>query len=449
MQQPTAPGSEPAWPNPGYAWYGVGVLTIAYACSFIDRTVLNLLVGPIRADLGINDTQMSLLQGIAFAFFFCLMGLPFGRMADRYSRKLIMAAGIGFWSLATAACGLARGYFELFLARVGVGVGEASLAPSAWSWISDAFPPKQRSLAIGVYTTGVNLGLGLALIVGGAVIAAFQDVTLSLPGYGALKTWQVVFIVVGLPGLLIMLLVLTIPEPKRHGLLQRGDTPPDQPIPLGEVARFTLDRWRVFVPVYVGAGLMILFGFGIVSWLPTYFIRVFDWTAPQIGYAYGLVILLLYAPGNVAFGWFAARLADRGYADANLRAVIIGCVCSAIPAIAAPLVPNPKVALVLWGIGGFFSTCSYTLLPLVIQGITPNQMRAQNLAVYLLILQLIGSGLGPTIPALLTDYVFGYDEAVGWSLLVVALIFPLLAAWVLSRALAPFRARLAEATAWT
>jgi MFS family permease len=440
---------ESLWPNPVHAWYGVGILTIAYACSFIDRTVLNLLVGPIRADLQISDTQMSLLQGIAFAFFFCIMGLPFGRMADRYSRKLIIAIGVGFWSLATAACGLARSYFELFLARVGVGVGEASLAPSAWSWISDAFPPKQRSLAIGVYTMGVNFGLGLALIVGGAVIAAFEHLSLSLPGYGALKTWQAVFIVVGLPGLVIMLLMFTIPEPKRHGLMQREGAPPDQAIPLREVARFTLERWRVFLPVYVGAGLMILFGFGIVSWVPSYFIRVFDWTAPQVGYAYGLVILLLYAPGNVAFGWFAGWLAERGYADANLRAVVIGCVCAAIPGIAAPLVPVPEIALLLWGVGGFFGACSYTLLPLVIQGITPNQMRAQNLALYLLILQLIGSGLGPTIPALLTDYVFGYDEAVGWSLLVVALIFPLLAAWVLSRALVPFRARLAEASAWT
>jgi hypothetical protein len=258
-----------------------------------------------------------------------------------------------------------------------------------------------------------------------------------------------VFVVVGLPGLGIALLMLTVPEPERHGLLVRdGAAAPEPQIPLREVARFTLDRWRVFLPVYVGAGLMILFGFGTVSWLPTYFIRVFDWSAPQIGYAYGLVILICYAPGNVAFGWFAGWLADRGYADANLRAVVIGCVCSAVPAILAPLMPVPEVALLLWGIGGFFGTCSYTLLPLVIQGITPNQMRAQNLALYLLILQLIGSGFGPTIVAVLTDYVFGYDEAVGWSLLVVALIFPFLAAWVLSRALVPFRARLAEAEGW-
>lgn len=446
MQQTGTPGASP-WPNPLYAWYGIGVLTAVYTCSFIDRTILNLLVGPIRADLHISDTQMSLLQGIAFAIFYCALGLPFGRLADRYSRRIIIAVGVGVWSVMTAACGLTRSYLELFWARVGVGVGEASLAPSAWSWIGDAFPPQRRSLAIGIYTMGVSFGSGLALIVGGAVIGFFEHLPVVIPGIGALKTWQTVFVLVGLPGVLLMLLMLTIPEPKRQGLLLRGAEPPAT-IPIREVAAFSLSRWRVFLPVQIGAGLMILYSFGTISWLPTYFIRHFGWSAADTGYFYGLTVLIFNASGNFSFGWFASRLAAKGYEDANLRAVVIGCVCTAVPAITAPLIADAGTALLFFGFAGFFSACSYTLLPLVVQAVTPNQMRGQNLALYLLILQLIGAGLGPTVVALLTDYVFHDDQAVGSSLLVIAMIFPLLAAFVLSRAFTPFRARLIEAEAW-
>lgn len=219
----TAPDrdDETGYPNPRYAWYVVCVLTVAYLLSFLDRQILALLVGPIRQDLDISDTQVSLLGNLAFGIFYTLLGLPLGRAADRFSRRGIIAAGVATWCLMTAACGLARNFVQLFLARVGVGVGEAALNPAALSMISDYFPRRTRGRALTFYNMGVSLGVGVALIFGGQVIAWVAAAPpVELPGIGVLRAWQTVFILVGLPGLLIALLMLTVREPVRRDRLQ-------------------------------------------------------------------------------------------------------------------------------------------------------------------------------------------------------------------------------------
>ncbi|MGH8284862.1 MAG: MFS transporter, partial [Steroidobacteraceae bacterium] len=168
MKQDTAGGDrDDAYPPTAYSWYVVAVLTVTYTVSFIDRQIMALMIEPIRRDLGITDTQVSLLIGLAFAVFYTLLGVPIARLADRYSRRAIIAAGVAVWCVMTAACGLARNYAQLFLARVGVGVGEAALSPSALSMMSDYFPKRTRGRAVAVYHTGISLGAGLAMIVGG------------------------------------------------------------------------------------------------------------------------------------------------------------------------------------------------------------------------------------------------------------------------------------------
>ena len=210
------------WPSPLRAWYAVAVLVLAFVFSFVDRIVIALLVEPIKADLGISDFGIGLLQGFAFALFYALLGIPIGRLSDRVSRRGIIATGIAIWSLMTAACGLARSFFGLFLARVGVGVGEATLSPAAYSMISDYFPREQLGRALGVYQSGALLGAGIAFLVGGAAVQMLSVYDGQvLPVLGEVRMWQLAFFVVGLPGLLVALLMLTVKEPARRGKASR------------------------------------------------------------------------------------------------------------------------------------------------------------------------------------------------------------------------------------
>ena len=202
--------------HPAYAWYVVAVLMLAYVCSFVDRQVLALMVPAVRRDLGISDTQMSLLMGLSFALFYSILGLPIGRLADRSSRRRIIVWGIAVWSVMTALCGAARNYWQLFLARMGVGVGEAALSPPAYSLIADYFPKDRLGTAIGVYSLGIYLGSGLAMMLGGWVTGRVAAAAMwTLPLIGEVRPWQAVFFVIGLPGLLLALWVGTLREPAR------------------------------------------------------------------------------------------------------------------------------------------------------------------------------------------------------------------------------------------
>ncbi|HEX2713091.1 MAG TPA: MFS transporter, partial [Candidatus Acidoferrales bacterium] len=187
------PRAKESYPPVGYAWYVVGALTIAYVFAFIDRQILNLLVRPIRRDLGITDTQMSLLMGFSFALFYSVFGFPLGRLADSKSRRGIIAAGMVLWSILTTACGLARYFWHLLLLRMGVGVGEAALSPSAYSLISDYFPRDRRATAISVYSMAVYLGSGLASLLGGLIVGfASTKGSWTLPAVGAVRPWQLI-----------------------------------------------------------------------------------------------------------------------------------------------------------------------------------------------------------------------------------------------------------------
>ena len=185
LTAPASTDSEPPWPNPIYAWYVVGVLMLAYTNSFIDRQILYLLFEPIRNDIGISDTQISLLAGLAFSVFYTVMGIPLARLADQSNRKAIITVGVASWSLMTALCGAAQNFWQLFLARIGVGVGEATLSPAAFSIISDYFPKNRIARAFSVYSMGVYFGAGLAMMIGGLVIkmvSASPTVVLPLVG---------------------------------------------------------------------------------------------------------------------------------------------------------------------------------------------------------------------------------------------------------------------------
>lgn len=416
-----------------YSWFVVGVLLLAYVFSFVDRQILSLLVGPIRQDLGISDTQMSLLLGFSFALFYTLCGIPLGRWADSGSRRGIIALGMVVWSAMTATCGLAKSYGQLFLSRIGVGVGEAALSPAAYSMITDYFPRESRATALSVYSMGIYIGSGLAYLLGGAVIgyATTQGPTV-LPVVGETRPWQVVFFILGAAGIVASLAFLAIREPAR-GTDHAGA------VPFGEVARYLRANLRTVLCHNFGFALISFASYGAAAWAPSFLIRSYGWTMQQVGVTYGLAILVFGSAGIVAGGRIADAMLRKGRIDATLRVgryAALGCLPFAI---AYPLMPDAGLATLVMVPALFFMAMPFGVAPAAIQEIVPDAMRGQASAVYLFIVNLIGLGLGPTGVALVTDYVFHDDKAVGWSLACVGPLALLLAALVLTAGLRPYR----------
>lgn len=438
--QNTGPAAGEPWPRPGIAWYAVAILVIAFIFSFIDRIIIAMLVEPLKQDLGLTDTQLGLLQGLAFAVFYATVGLPIGRWADRYSRRAIIGWGIFLWSIMTAVCGLARNFWELFLARVGVGVGEAALSPAAYSMIADYFPREKLGRALGVYQSGAFFGAGLSFLVGGLVIQAVAKAgPISLPLLGDVKAWQLVFFAVGLPGILVALLMLTVQEPVRRGRLAVAGG-----IPLGDVLRYTRQRWRVFVLHFIGFALLAVPITTIITWAFVYFTRVLAFTPPQAALRLGGMLLVLSPLGVYTGGWLADFLQRRGYRDATLRVALIAASGLLPLSAVSALVTDRDLVIALFGPLIFFASLSMALAPAALQVVTPNQMRGQVSAVWMLVLNLVTAGVGPSAVGAITDYVFGDPLAVGKSIALVNCLSVPLAALALWAALAPFRAAATE-----
>lgn len=438
------------WPGPLQSWYMVIVLTLAYTFSFIDRQILNLLVGPIKGDMHITDFQMSLLMGTAFGVFYALMGLPISRWVDRLSRRNIIFAGITIWSMMTIACGMARNYTHLFLARIGIGAGEATLNPSAFSLLSDSFPEKKRSLPTAVFHLGIPFGTGLALIIGGFVVDIVSKLDpLKIPLFSFSYSWQLTFILVGLPGLLVAVLVLTTSEPRRRGLLQTSEHGEikKQKMPVGDVAKFLSARKLAYFAIIFGVGMKITLNYGSNAWVPTHFIRTFDWSAGEFGRIYGMFNIAVGVSSILFCGLLANKLLSLGIRDANMKVILIGYGLGIPFAIAGPLMPTPALAITMFMLAYFF-TNFHVLTPACLVAITPNQMRGQISALYVFIVNILGLGLGPSVVAVFTDFVFSSDMAIGKSLAVTAAIMGPLGFVVLFLGLRAYRRCLDDAMAW-
>jgi len=397
----------------------VGVLTIVYVFSFVDRQILSLLVQPVRRDLAISDTQMSLLMGTSFALFFALFGIPLGRAADLLSRRWIIALGFAAWSLFTAGCGLATTFPQMLFLRMGVGVGEATLAPAAYSLIADYFEERRRATALGVYSTGIYIGAGLAFVVGGAIV-------------GLAASWRTVFFAIGLPGLALAPLVLAVREPARRGDLGEGRAAPR------EVAAWFRANAAALAGHNLGCALMAFGGYAITAWAPAFLSRVHGLGAADSGLAFGAIVLVAGSAGVIAGGRYADHLAARGRRDANVLVAARASLLCLPFATLFPLASGLGTALALLVPAMFFSSVVWGIAPAAIQQVMPNSMRGQASAVYVIAVNAIGLGLGPTSVALLTDRVFGDDRAVGWSLAVVGCAAYASAALVLAMTRRPF-----------
>lgn len=432
-----------AYPSSLRAWSTVAILMLAYVLSFIDRQILNLLVGPIRRDLVISDTQMSLLMGLSFALFYTVCGIPLGRLADTKSRRGLIAIGVLFWSAMTAACGMARLYWQFLLCRIGVGVGEAALSPAAYSLIADSFPAERRATAISVYSMGVYLGSGLAFLLGGLVIKfASAQGDVLLPVLGEVRPWQLIFLILGAAGVLFSLLLLAVREPARRGV-GAGVA-----VPLAEVGRYLRANRRTVLYHNFGFAGLAFAGYGSAAWIPTFFIRTYGWDAGHVGVVYGSIVAVFGCLGIVFGGRLADWMAKRGRTDANMRVGLYAAM-AALPCVASfPLMDNALWAAALMAPTVFCLSMPFGVAPAAIQEIMPSAMRGQASAIYLFVITLIGLGIGPTAVALVTDYLFADDQALRYSLLIVSTLAVSSSLFLLAKGLQPYRESVLHLQQW-
>jgi MFS family permease len=395
----------------------VGVLTLFNVSGNIDQQILSLIVRPLKRDLAISDSQASYLGGFAFAVFFAVLGLPIARLADRTSRRAVMAGGAGLWSAFTALCATARSYSALFLMRIGVGVGEASLNAPAASLLADYFPRERLGGVMSVVSLGTFVGSGAAYAIGGAIVGnAGVETTRQVPFLGPIHPWQLVFLVVGLPGLLVALLILTVREPRRAPGANVA-APPFSAL----VAHVSANR-RTFATQGLGFAMSASVNFSLVLWIPALFIRSHGWSEAQAGTLQGLLTMTIGPVGVLTGGWLTNKLARRGKTDAPLRVGMIGAAGMLVAATAFPLAPTATLAAWWLGVVNLFAAMPWGAASAAAAEIVPSGLRTQGIALYFLLVSLISRTLGPSSVGWLNDYVFHDERAIGRSLAIVNVV---------------------------
>ena len=401
------------YPQPRYAWYVVLILFLAYVMSFLDRQILTLLIEPIKQDLELTDITISLLHGFTFAIFYVIFGFPLGRMADSKNRRNLIIGGITLWSLMTAMCGFAKNAWMLAAARIGVAVGEASLSPSAYSLISDYFPRDKRGRATSFYSLGIFAGAGMAYIFGGLITEFAGQVVADSTGLlSNFKPWQLTFIMAGLPGLVVVVLMTTIREPARKELLDKGQ----RSVPMKQVMVYLLSHWKLYSTLLVGNAFIAMANYSLFAWLPAYFIRVYDYTPRSIGVTFGTIILIMGTTGLILGGVLSDLRYRLGHIGSHYDITVIATSLALVPVVIMYPDFGEQTQLVCVSVLLFFASFSTGLVPASMQLVTPNEFRGQVTAIYLFLTSVIGLGLGPTTVAIFTDKYYGDINAVGESL---------------------------------
>ena len=381
----------------------LALLVLLYVINYIDRQILSVLLEPIKQELAVSDTAMGLLTGLAFALFYTTAGIPIARWADRGSRRNVVIVGVVVWSAMTAVSGLARNFWQLALARIGVGVGEATLSPAAHSLISDAFPPERRATALGVYNTGGNVGIMLGFMLGGWIGETFG--------------WRTAFLVVGLPGLAAALLVrVMLREPVRGGL--EGIADEDDEASIVDVLRHMLSQ-PTFRHLCLSSGLYAFAAYGFTIWGATFLIRVHGMSLTDTGIAMGLI----QGIGGGLGTYMGGALADR-FARKDERFLV--WVPAVGGAFALPLLvvflfwPDRSGALAAYALAMVFSVFFVGPCYAIAQGLARLRMRAQAAAILMFAINLIGLGIAPLAVGILNDSLastYG-DEAIRYSLMI-------------------------------
>jgi MFS family permease len=410
--------------------------------SQLDRQLPALLVRPLKQEFGISDTAFSLLQGYGFAIFYTLAGLPLGRFVDRGNRRNLIIVGLLFWSLATALFAFAQNYMHLLLARVGVGIGEAVLAPAAYSLIADYIEPSRRGRALAAYYVSLAIGSGASLLLGGWLLGAIPRHGLQIAGLGGVSSWRAAFLIAAAPGApLALVLLLTLREPTRREVTnaQATGTAPS----VGDLVRYLRRHSATFLRVLTYPTLLSIIGYGALAWAPAHMDRRFAIPPAKSGIVIGIVVAAAGGIGTLLSGFLSDYWSNRSVNAARLRVAFLGVSLLPAPAVLWPLASSPTLAYTLLLLTVFSLSIAQSAAPALIQSVVPNRMRGQAIASYLLLAGLMGIGLGPTLVALLTDFVFKDNSALRYSLAISAAPAALFALWLIGSGLKHYEATFA------
>jgi MFS family permease len=433
------------WPRPAYSWYVVSLLVLAYASGIVDKIIIGLLVQPIKEDLNLTDTEIGIIQGFAFAVFYSLFTLPLGLLIDRWRRVPVLWCGIAVWSLATVAAGFSRSFWSLFSARVAVGAGEATTIPGSSSIIADYFPPEQRPRAFGVFMMGGSVGIGVAYLFGAIAIKFAGGIRDDFPALlGGFAEWQIVFMIVGAPGLILAaLMAFTIREPARRGTIETG-----QKLSLLPLWRELRINRIALLAIMFGAIMNVMIVNAQLSWFPTLFYRVHDWEPARIGTSLALVGVPVGLISALTAGWVLSHMAKRGRTDGPIIVMMVQCAAWAIFGTAKCFAPTPELALAGHVVTSMFATWAVTSALTALNQVTPNQLRGQVVAVYTLFLGLVGVGIGALVVGLLSDYVFTGPKGIAPSLASVCAVGGGLGIAVLWYGRSSYQAAVRRAQTW-
>ncbi|MEH3108230.1 MAG: MFS transporter [Sphingomonas fennica] len=429
-----APAADAPYPPRRQAWYTIWLIAAVTMLSNVDRSIINLLVQPIKRDLVLSDTEISLIIGTAFSLFYMLVGLPMARVSDVRNRKVILAGGLTVWSLATAVCGAAQSFAALFVARGVVGGAESVAGPASMSLISDIVPREKLPRAFAVYQLGISAGQAVALFAGGAMLAYFVRVgPLDVPLLGLAREWQLTFLTCAIPGLLLaVIFFLTVREPVRRNRRVVGA------VPIREVLAYLGQHRALYVPLLLSIAIGSIETVGLQTWRPAFYERTYGWGPAQIGPLLALSLLVSTPIAITSGTWLAEYVARKGYPDAMVRTCVITQVLAIPFVIATPLMPNPWAALMCGTTASTFGLMSAPAQNSAIQLVTPNEMRAQVSALYLFTISAVGTSLGPLVVALVTDLLLQDESLLRYSMSGFAAVVAPIGALLMWLAMRPY-----------
>lgn len=419
------------------------LLTVAYVFSYIDRYILSLLIEPIKADMSLSDEQIGIILGPAFGLLYVFAALPLGWLVDRTRRTWIVGFGVTLWSLATAASGVVQNFWQLFAARMTVGLGEATLSPSAMSMIGDSFPPEKRGKPVSVYMTALSLGGSIAsLIVAGVLVWAKGTEGTSLPFFGELEPWRLTFIAVGLPGLIVGFLFFFFKEPPRTTVAASDTSTAGNGV--GDALKYVANNAGAYLGFVSLACVMVIIAYSHF-FLPATFERTWGWAAEKYAFINGSVLLVVGPSTVILTGIISDKWTKSGVLDAPLRLLIIGYLVMLPTGSLMMFMPTGELAyamLTLSNIGiAIVTTAAVTTLLMI----TPSQIRGQVSALYYMMLGLTGSFIGSTSVGVLSTRIFG-EENIRYAMAAVPVVYGLIPLLLIPLTIKLYRKQLARMT---
>jgi MFS family permease len=394
---------EPPYPKGRYAAFLVSVLFLAWVMAFMDRQIVTLLLPSLKADLGVSDTQVSLIQGMAFASMYAVAGLPLGWIADRTNRRNLLVVGVAFWSLATMACGLTETFWQLFAARMAVGLGEACLGPACVSIMADYFRPTQRGKAMAALQTGAPLGGASSLFFGGMLLTSLAQGSGPFAAlFEGWAPWKVVFIAIGAPGLVVALLVATLKEPPRRDYAAKAESGGPQ-LSLLAFFRAHPRTLALFFGAYTS---MLIVGYSVGSWAPTVLMRIYGMAPSQAGPTYGTIQLLCSATAGICSGFVSDALVRRRPLNGRVLIPLAVLPLELCALATFALADHVAMLVAVLAVSSFTTAFVSAIWSPALQDLVPNQLRGRFMAILLLVGNVVGYGGAPILVALVTDQVF-------------------------------------------